>query len=175
MNRVYTIGHSNHAPEEFIHLLSSTGIQYVVDVRSEPTSARFPHVNRSSLERSLPPEDIRYLYLGDALGGRPKDPDCYDDTTGKPDYAAIQRKEWFQAAIGRLVEGVENGYRIAVMCSEEDPSRCHRNLLVGEALRKEGVEVLHIRGDGRVQTEEDLLKEKAGLPAEQYSLPLGDI
>jgi uncharacterized protein (DUF488 family) len=58
------------------------------------------------------------------------------------------------------------------MCSEENPSFCHRNLLVAESLRKVGVQVFHIRGDSRIQTDEELWKEKIGITTNQPLLPL---
>jgi uncharacterized protein (DUF488 family) len=111
--------------------------------------------------------------MGDMLGGRPTDPDCYDSQTGKPNYEAMQNKELFQQGLSMLMEGLKK-YRICVMCAEEDPSLCHRNLLVGEGLRRKGVQVLHIRGNGRIQTDEELWKEKAGVGANQLQLPRGD-
>ena len=63
-------------------------------------------------------------------------------------------------------------YRICVMCAEEDPSSCHRNLLVGESLRREGVKILHIRGTGQIQTDEELWKDKTGVGVNQISLPM---
>jgi len=61
-----------------------------------------------------------------------------------------------------------------MMCAEEDPSFCHRNLLVGEGLRRRGIQILHIRGNGQIQTDEELWKEKTGVGANQLQLPLGD-
>ena len=50
--------------------------------------------------------------------------------------------------------------RVAVMCSEEDPAACHRRLLIGRVLMGQGVTVQHIRGDGRLQSEEELAREQ---------------
>lgn len=78
----------------------------------------------------------------------------------------MQGKESFKRGIIRLLNGIEK-YRVCIMCAEEDPSFCHRNLLIGENLRKQGMEVLHLRGDFRVQTDEELWKEKAGVLSDQ--------
>ena len=48
---------------------------------------------------------------------------------------------------------------MALMCGEEDPAHCHRRLLVGRVLMERGHEVLHIRGDGRVEPDEDVASE----------------
>jgi len=58
------------------------------------------------------------------------------------------------------------------MCAEEDPSSCHRNLLIGEALRHGSVRILHIRGTGQIQTDEELWNEKAGVGANQLRFAL---
>ena len=172
MNRiVYTIGHSNHAPETFVRLLSDVKIEVLVDIRSNPGSPWVSYANPHDLKQILKAVDIQYIYLGDVLGGRPDDPDCYNSQTGKVDYQAIQNKESFQQGINVLLEDVRK-YRICIMCAEEDPSPCHRNLLVGESLRRKEIQILHIRGTGQIQTDEDLWKEKTGVGVNQLFLPL---
>lgn len=168
---VYTIGHSNHLPEVFVKLLKEAGIEVLVDVRSNPSSPWVSYANPRDLERTLKKVGIKYLYLGDLLGGRPSEPDCYNHQTGKADYQVMQDKALFKQGISRLLEGSMK-HRICLMCAEEDPSYCHRNLLVGEGLRRGGVKVLHIRASGQIQTDEELWKEKAGVRANQLSLPL---
>jgi len=168
---VYTIGHSNHPPETFVRLLTDAKIEVLVDVRSNPSSPWAPYTNPHDLKEILKLAGIQYLYLGDALGGRPNDPDCYNPQKGKTDYQAMRNKESFQGGLNRLLEGLKK-YRTCVMCAEEDPSSCHRNLLVGEGLRQEGIQMLHIRGTGQIQTDEELWKEKAGVGADQLRLPL---
>ena len=168
---VYTIGHSNHSPDTFVRLLTEVKVEVLVDVRSNPGSPWTSYANPHDLKQILKAAGIQYLYLGDMLGGRPSDPDCYNPQTGKMDYQLIQNKESFQRGLSRLLEGLKK-YRVCVMCAEEDPSSCHRNLLVGESLRREGVQILHIRGSGQIQTDEELWKERARVGANQLSLPL---
>ena len=168
---IYTIGHSNHSPEKFVQLLTEAKIEVLVDVRSNPNSAWASYTKPHDLKPVLKAAGIQYLYLGDVLGGHPGDPDCYNPQTGKPDYESMQDKESFQRGLSRLSEGVKN-YRICIMCAEENPSSCHRNLLVGDSLRRQGVQILHIRGTGKIQTDEELWKERAGVGSNQLSLPL---
>jgi uncharacterized protein (DUF488 family) len=168
---VYTIGHSNQSPDTFVRLLTDAKIEVLVDVRSNPGSPWASYTNPHDLKQILKTAGIQYLYLGDILGGRPSDPNCYNPQTGKADYQAMQNKESFQRGITRLLEGIKR-YRICVMCAEENPSSCHRNLLVGEGLRQEGIQILHIRGTGQIQTDEELWKEKTGVGADQLRLPL---
>lgn len=169
--QIYTIGHSNHTQEQFLNLLTAAKIQVLVDVRSNPNSRWAAFANEDNLKEILESVQIQYIYLGDVLGGRPSDSDSYDNQTGKVDYRAIREKEYFRHGINRLLDELKR-YRVCIMCAEEDPTSCHRNLLVAENLRQAGVKIFHIRGDGRVQTDEELWKEKVGVAANQYQLPL---
>jgi len=167
--QIYTIGHSNHTQDEFSNLLIGTEIQVLVDVRSNPNSRWNTFANKDNLKEALQSVGIHYLYLGDLLGGRPPETDSYNAQTGKLDYKVIQEKGYFKQGINRLLEGLKR-YRVCIMCAEENPVSCHRNLLVAENLRQVGVKVLHIRGNGRIQTDEELWKEKVGVAANQYQL-----
>jgi len=169
--QIYTIGHSNHTQEQFLNLLTDARIQVLVDVRSNPNSRWAKFANRDNLKEILESANIQYIYLGDVLGGRPSDSNGYDNQTDKVDYQAIQEKEYFRHGINRLLDELKR-YRVCIMCAEEDPTSCHRNLLVAENLRRAGVEVFHIRGDGHIQTDEDLWKEKVGVAANQGRLQL---
>jgi len=168
---IYTIGHSNHTEEEFLNLLAKAKIEVLVDVRSNPNSRWASFANKESLKEILRLVQIQYICLGDLLGGHPSDPGSYDPQTGKVDYRTIQGKEYFKRGIRQVLVESEN-HRVCIMCAEEDPASCHRNLLVAESLRQEGITVLHIRGDGRIQTDEEVWKERVGVPSNQLALPL---
>lgn len=155
---IWTIGHSNHSAVRFIDLLQGAGIACVADVRSTPFSRRNPQFSQKALTASLKDAGIAYWFLGDALGARPKDPDCYE--AGKVSYARIAATAAFQDAIGQLVDRSEST-RIALMCAEKEPLECHRTILVGRALALRGAELRHVLADGRTephgQTEDRLL------------------
>ena len=68
--RLFTIGHSNHEWRKFIELLRQARVTALADVRSTPCSQRYPQFNRRELEQGLKDEDIVYVFLGDAFGGR---------------------------------------------------------------------------------------------------------
>jgi uncharacterized protein (DUF488 family) len=171
---IYTIGHSDHSPEVFLDLLVQTGIEVLVDVRSNPSSRWVPHANPQDLKRSLKPAGIQYIYMGDALGGRPESLENDVPESAKAKYEAIRKTQAFQQGLERLLISLTK-HRTCIMCAEEDPSECHRNLLVGEGLRLMGVRILHIRGSGAVQTDEELRKERLGVPPNQLELPFGDM
>jgi uncharacterized protein (DUF488 family) len=139
---VYTIGHSNLTLEAFVAALREVGVRTVVDVRSAPYSKFAPHFNRKALERHLPAHGIAYRFAGEYLGGRPTDPTCYFNGVvpdGSADYLSlvnydeVGRRAWFQAGARRLLELAAEG-PVAIMCSEEDPDRCHRRHLIARTL-----------------------------------------
>ena len=76
---LYSIGHSNTDVDVFLDLLGRHRIEVVADVRSSPFSRHAPHFNREQLKRALANRRVRYVYMGDELGGRPSDPVMYDE------------------------------------------------------------------------------------------------
>jgi len=154
----YTVGHSNHSLEAFLDLLKRHGIEVVVDVRSSPYCRYATHFNKEPLQEELRAGRFRYLFLGDVIGGRP-DGGAFYDAEGRVLYDRLAESDRFKRGIERLRDGIKT-YRVALMCGEEDPAGCHRRLLIGRVLDGEGIGVLHIRGDGRLQSEEELADEE---------------
>lgn len=154
VRRLYTIGHSNHPLDTFLALLRQHRIEVLTDVRSRPYSKYSPHFDRERLQQAVKTAGMVYLFLGDELGGRPTGGEFYD-AAGHVLYDRVAAAPFFRRGVERLETGVSR-YRVAIMCSEEDPAVCHRHLLVGRVLRGRGLTLEHIRGDGRVQTDADL-------------------
>jgi len=155
---VYTIGHSNSSAEKIIGLLKTYNVQALVDVRSFPYSQYAPQFNREAFAENLRLSGIEYGFGGDSLGGHPKDPTCYKDSRRgrkKVNYREISRRPWFQKAIARLVEAASER-RTAIMCSEENPSQCHRHQLIAQILSGMNVKVWHIRGQGTLEDAKSL-------------------
>ena len=155
----FTIGHSNHPLATFLELLNRHRIEAVADVRSAPVSRYVPHFERAALRKSLSDARIRYLFLGRELGGRPRGSEFYDGD-GRVLYGRVAASPSFSAGLQRLETAIQAS-RVAIMCGEEDPTGCHRRLLIGRVLAGRGVVLEHIRGDGRLDSEQDL----AALPA----------
>lgn len=155
--RVYTIGHGGLTPCKLIEPLQRLGIQFVIDVRSVPYSRYQPEFSRDALEGLLARNGLKYVFMGNLLGGRPQDSECYTD--GKIDYNKCRGKEFFQKGIGRIHAAFENGLRLCLMCSEGKPWECHRAKLIGEVLREQGIEVLHLLPDGTTRSQTDVLRE----------------
>lgn len=155
---IFSIGHSDHSLENFLNLLSDYHIEVLVDVRSHPYSKFVSHFNMKAIKEGLKKAGIKYLHLGQELGGRPNGKEFYD-TEGYVLYFRVAESPSFLRGIKRLENGIKK-YRVAIMCSEEDPSGCHRRLLVGRVLADMGIVLDHIRGDGRLQTEEEITKNE---------------
>jgi uncharacterized protein (DUF488 family) len=151
MRNLFTIGHSSHTAEHFLGLLRGHGIEVLVDTRSYPYSKRVPHFDRESLRELVSEAGVRYLYMGDVVGGRPKDRTFYD-AAGRVLYSKVAESAEFLAGIERLERGAEQ-FRVALLCSEEDPAHCHRRLLIGRVLMERGAELTHIRGTSEVQVD----------------------
>ena len=156
--RLFSIGHSNHALEKFLDLLRQHRIDVLVDARSHPYSRFTPHFRARLLKEAVTGAGIKYLFMGKELGGRPEGDEFYD-AEGHVLYWRVAESHLFLDGIARLENGLAK-YRVAIMCSEENPSVCHRRLLVARVLKTRGVQLEHIRGDGRIQTEAELQAEE---------------
>lgn len=119
-----------------------------------------PHFSAGPLREALAGRGITYIPMGRDLGGRPEGDDFYDEE-GHVLYGRLAATPAFRGGIDRVLAGAQTS-RMALLCSEEDPSRCHRHLLIGRVLRARGVALAHIRRDGRVETEAELAIREAG-------------
>ena len=158
--RVLTIGHSNHPIEIFLGLLEDHQVEIVVDTRSQPYSKYSPQFDQAALKTALTARGIRYLHMGNELGGRPTGAEFYD-SEGHVLYDRVAASPLFREGLARLEKGLGE-FRVALLCSEENPAGCHRRLLIGRVLGDRGVTIEHIRGDGRRQSEADLIREESG-------------
>jgi uncharacterized protein (DUF488 family) len=164
---LYTIGHSTRPLDEFLAALKAHSISTLVDIRSFPTSRRWPHFNCQSLEQTLPQAEIHYLWLKQ-LGGRRKQmredsPHLALRNEGFRNYADYMLTEDFERGIAELLKLAEQS-RTAYMCAERMYFRCHR-MLVSDWLVAHGHEVFHIDGPGPVK--KHLLMAEARLIAGQ--------
>lgn len=151
LHPVYTVGHSNLELAELAGALKKFSIALLADVRSLPRSMRYPQFSRDNLEEGLREAGIRYLFLGDELGGRPADPKLYG-SNGMVNYRARRACRDFQYGIERVVDEARSG-PLALLCAEEDPLTCHRFLLITPELALRGIAPLHIRKGATLETQ----------------------
>jgi len=147
---VYSIGHSNHTIEKLISLLVENEIGVVADVRTAPYSRYSSQFNREALAQDLLKSELGYVFLGRELGGRPEG-DHYYDADGHVRYDHLSQSALFGEGLERLMSGAQE-HRVSMLCSEADPSQCHRHLLIARVLNERGCQVLHIQPNGKITT-----------------------
>jgi uncharacterized protein (DUF488 family) len=151
--RIWTIGHSTRAIDEFISLLKENGIKLLVDVRAWPGSKRYPQFNKDALAESLNAHGFRYEHFPELGGKRKSQPDSRNTTWRNASfrgYADYMETEQFQKGIERLLDLAAEAGPTAIMCAEAVWWRCHR-ALISDYLKVRGVEVLHVLGANKVE------------------------
>lgn len=142
----FTIGHSTRTEEELLALLKHYRINRLIDVRTVPKSRRVPQFNKERLSFLLPKQGMEYAHRP-ALGGFRKSTDPHSPNQGWRNasfrgYADYMQTEAFERALDSLLSETV-GKRVALMCAEAVPWRCHR-MLLSDALSARGFPVCHI-------------------------------
>ena len=122
-------------------MLQSQKINVIVDVRSVPASKYTPQFNQQPLQAALQREEIHYLHFGNEFGARRIDA---LDADNKVDFEKAVLPPAFQEGVKRLMDGLQKGYRISLMCSEANPLECHRFAMVSRYFFDHGLNVQHI-------------------------------
>jgi uncharacterized protein (DUF488 family) len=142
---VFSIGHSTRTLSEFVELLKAQDVTLIVDVRSVPRSRHNPQFNKETLPATLKQEGIGYIHMPEIGGLRRPKPDSVNmawrnkSFRGYADY--MQTKEFTEQLLHLMALAREN--RIAIMCAEALPWRCHRSL-IADALVVRHIKVEHI-------------------------------
>lgn len=143
---ILTAGYGNRGFEGFVALMKRHGVTHVVDVRSVPQSSYWEDFRRERLQRILPEAGLRYVYMGDTLGGVENSPVLCKD----PESVALEplfEDPKLRLGLDRLLEAAESR-TVCLMCGCLRPHRCHRFRLIGEALARRGIEIVHLDGEG---------------------------
>lgn len=160
---IWTIGHSNHPIDMFLVLLAGQSIELVADVRRFPASRAHPQFGADALSQSLAAEGIGYQHFPD-LGGRRKDrlehsPNTAWRVEAFNAYADHMQSEAFQHSWQQLAQEAA-GRRVAIMCAEALPWRCHRRL-IADLFVAGGWTVFDILPSGKTRSHELPLFAKA--------------
>ena len=142
---IFTVGHSILPIERFVALLHTYRIKCVADIRTVPRSRHNPQFNGDALASALKYENIEYVPLS-ALGGLRHARKASPNTGWRNDsfrgYADYMQTKAFEEGLETLIE-MSRAKRVAIMCAEAVPWRCHRSL-VADALSVRGVPAVEI-------------------------------
>ena len=146
---IWTIGHSTRSLEQFIDSLRAQGIERLVDVRTVPRSRHNPQFNRDVLPETLHNRRIHYTHLRE-LGGlrhaRKDSPNTGWRSASFRGFADYMLTAEFDAGLNKLI-AMARVERVAILCAEAVPWRCHRSL-IADALTARGIPVQHILSAG---------------------------
>jgi len=147
---IHTVGHSTRTLEELAALLRGFGITVLVDIRTVPRSRHNPQFNADTLPAALRPHGLDYLRIA-RLGGlrraRKDSPNLGWRNASFRGFADYMLTEEFEAGLAELRDVMTRG-RVAIMCAEAVPWRCHRSL-IADVLTARGARVEHITGPSR--------------------------
>jgi uncharacterized protein (DUF488 family) len=149
---VLTIGHSTRTLEKFICLLQAHGARRVVDVRTVPRSLRNPQFNKTSLPGTLKKAGLGYVHMPGLGGLRHAARDSINTgwrNASFRGYADYMQTPEFDQSLEKLIQ-LANQDRIALMCAEALPWRCHRSL-IADALLVRGIRTEDIMSPTRRQ------------------------
>jgi uncharacterized protein (DUF488 family) len=142
---IWTIGHSTRPISEFSTLLRAHAIKLLVDVRTVPRSRHNPQFNSDTLAEGLKESGLDSLHMPSLGGLRKAQKDSINNgwrNASFRGYADYMQTEEFQRALEELMAyGTDT--RVAIMCAEAVPWRCHRSL-IADTLVTRGWEIRHI-------------------------------
>ena len=157
---IYTIGYGSRSIEQFVEVLQRYDIAYLVDVRSAPYSRYKPEFSKAELADELQRHGIRYLFMGDTLGGQPGDENFY--VNGVVDYEKIKVTQFYEDGIHRIQTAYSQQHRVALMCSEGKPEECHRSKLIGVTLTDGEIPVIHIDENDALRSQAEIIDRLTG-------------
>jgi uncharacterized protein (DUF488 family) len=148
----FTVGHSTRPVDAFIGLLAAHGITQLVDVRTVPRSRHNPQFETQALATSLATAGIDYA-LAPGLGGFRRtsatSPNGAWRNLSFRGYADYMLTPEFNESLVAVLELLKTD-RVALMCAEAVPWRCHRSL-IADALLVRGHVACEIASPTRLQ------------------------
>lgn len=138
--KIYTVGHSTRPLEELIAMLQGHDIQHLLDIRTMPRSRHNPQFNIDTLPVALADAGIAYTHMAGLGGLRPHKKDSINlgwHNASFRAYADYMQSDEFAENLEQAIE-LGKPERIALMCAEAVPWRCHRSL-VADALLVRGI------------------------------------
>lgn len=157
MPQILTAGYGNLGFEIFIDRLNEHGVTHLVDVRAVPWSSYYVEFRREELIERIPPTGLRYVYMGDTLGGI-KDSSALCKQPGSIQPAPLFDRPDLNLGVQKLLSAAEDAAKvICLMCGCLRAEKCHRSWLLGEVLTARGIEVAHLDADGGLRSQAQVM------------------
>ncbi len=151
---IYSIGYGNRGFEGFLELVRRHEFTHLVDVRSVPQSSYWEDFRRERLAYLLSQTEVRYIYMGDTLGGVENSPVLCKDP-GSVDIEPLRIEPKLQLGIEKLIQAAQDpSKKIVLMCGCLRPHRCHRSRLLGPALAEWHVDYQHVDDQGNLVSQQ---------------------
>lgn len=133
---IFTVGHSKRPIAEFIALLEGHAVVRLIDVRTVPRSRHNPQFGRDTLPLALALEGIAYEHIPGLGGFRKARPDSVNTgwrNASFRGYADYMQTPEFTEHLTAVIATARRE-RLALMCAEAVPWRCHRSLIADALL-----------------------------------------
>ena len=144
---IFAIGHSNYPFEKLVEMLREYDINCIVDIRETPYSTYNVQYNKEYFETTIRKEGFKYIYMGKEFGAKRQTRESYLNKV-YADFEKVKEEASFINGIERIKKGLKLGYRIALFGAMQDQIRCHRSILIGRVLSKQGLDVKYILHEG---------------------------
>lgn len=161
---VYTIGYGADVFDPFLRRVKAIPeVTHLVDVRTNPYSRYQEDFRGETFAHRVRTEGLKYIFMGDSLGGKPTDPAVL--TEGEVDPIKLQDWSFFQLGVRKIVDAAQAGKVMCLMCGCSMPADCHRGTTLGTALLAACVDLVHVLPDGT-----SLRQSVLQLPPTQFNL-----
>lgn len=155
MKEIYTIGYTAFPDViDFIDVLEKYGINFVIDVRSEPFSEYYKKYNKNNISLYLEKNNILYANFRREFGARQTQKKYFTD--GILDFEKFSLSEQFQSGFLRIKDILKQNYQIVLMCAEKYPETCHRNIMIAKFFYQNGYEIKNILADKTFVTQKKI-------------------
>jgi ParB family chromosome partitioning protein len=135
-----TIGYSQKTVQDLISLLKLAKVTLLVDVRRNPQSMYKPEFNKDKLEKELTGIGVEYIHMPQLGIPREARDEVYEGSVTPKELLEQYEKEVLRNREGlqRLLENVKGKGTFALLCTEIDPTMCHRHK-IAQALIEKGM------------------------------------
>jgi uncharacterized protein (DUF488 family) len=146
MKSIATIGYEVATVGSFLDELRRAGVDLVVDIRAAARSRR-PGFAKTRLQANLAEAGIEYVHintLGTPAEGRAAARSGRHDEM-RAIFLEHLRTTSAQSGLDSVLELVEAGRSLCLLCFEANPEHCHRSLVADELAARRPLTIRHLR------------------------------